>query len=216
MSGPLPPAVITDATLDTIDAALFTALAALQAVGATLSAATPFRVVDRWYGAVSDKDGLATFVLDKLPCAVLALASDAGDNDAETLAGEAETRGRTAWVVFVAADDPRGPSQLLKGSGTVGVYAMLDAVLAALNGLAVDNLLRATRVRWVSTVPVSQRQGVGTVHGLTFRTDRSVATVTYPDATVPLTSVGTPGDLNLYDGDTQTYPALVNLDAPTT
>lgn len=134
------------ATLDEIEAAIFTRLATLKANGATPTTSTPLRTVDRWAGEVT-ADDIDDALLGVSPSALLAHEGSTtvtrGDQQyVETLGHDVEVVERHAFRVYVTVADTRGDTATVKGgTGTPGIYACTQAVAAVLAGYRITGLL---------------------------------------------------------------------------
>ena len=107
------------ATLDEIEAAIFSRLATLKANGATPTTSTPLRTVDRWAGEVT-ADDIDDALLGVSPSALLAHEGSTtvtrGDQQyVETLGHDVEVVERHAFRVYVTVADTRGDTATVKG-----------------------------------------------------------------------------------------------------
>lgn len=153
------------ATLNDIEGALFTALAAIKTNGATPTNAAPLRTLDRWAGEVT-ADDIDEGFLGVLPGALLAhegsqAVSGAGDADfIETLTHDVEVVERHVFRVYVTVQDTRGDTATVKGgTSTPGIYAAAQAVKEALAGLRVTGLKAGGVVHLVDHRPWRIRRG---------------------------------------------------------
>lgn len=217
------------ATLDSIETAAFTALSALA------KTATPpgaFALVGRFYGELRVTLQGVTVVgeaLHRNPAALLQLGSERADNDLRTTAGNAETRGRTKLTVWVVTQDTRGSTVIAKGTtGTVGPPAIpgsqgaltsVDQVIAALNGLVINDLLRNTRLRYVGFDTRSADPNSHLCHEVTFEAERAVPVLTPVDTGVPLETIhqhvnleGTDGEAPNPVNEGETHPNALEFD----
>lgn len=220
-----------DATIDQIDTAAFTALVALQRDVSHTS--RPFALVARTVQEPTFAGGQFSFdgqTLGKHPACLWRLAGETADDDVRTVDGDAETRGRLRFQAWVLLRDPRTDQLRSKGgTGTTGLYSLVDHVIAALNnapltaesgaGEVVNALLRVHRLRYAGMVPRFSDATLTAVE-VDFEAQRSVPTVAPTETTVDLVDLR--GDVNLQDGagadpsDASALNPLEQLDADAT
>lgn len=150
------------ATLDDVDDALYAALADLQR-----DAAHPerlFAAVARFTGQVQMTPGGITLqreAVGALPAVLWQWVGEDVSSEVETLMGERDDVGTVQWVAWVLMQDTRGARRQMKGAtGTPGVHALNDAVIAALNGVASDDLFHEHRVRYARARAFLAERGV--------------------------------------------------------
>ena len=153
------------ASLDDIEAAIYSALAGLQANGATLTATTPLRTLDRWAGEVT-ADDIDEAYLGVLPGALLAhegsrAVRGAGGGDfVETLGHDVEVVLEHVFRVYVTVQDTRGDTATVKGNaGAPGIYKIVQAVQESLAGLRITGLYTGGIVHLVDHRPWRIRRG---------------------------------------------------------
>lgn len=155
-------------TLNALETALFTALAALKPSDGTLIDAKPFRVVDRWAGEATRED-VDEAILGRAPAALLAHeASLPVDRDGgpfiETTAENVEIVERHVFRVYVVVRDTRGDTPTVKGTtGLPGILTCVQAVKEALAGLRVPGLFGGGVVNLVDHRPWLIQRGGGRV-----------------------------------------------------
>lgn len=169
------------ATLDTIDAALYTALSGL--VNATPSATQPFRHLRRYAGEITRdlveaiEQGTYDLKPTELPAAFLAFEGEEplGDGGIYRQDGPqlVQIVARAFWRVFVVVRDLRGDEQALKGvvAGQPGALLCAQRVTEALAGLQIAGLFEAGGVRWLSTRPWVIARRTAYVYAVRFAAD---------------------------------------------
>ncbi len=207
-----------DASINTIDSAAFTVLAALQRDAGHTS--RPFALVARTVQAPTLSAQGFSFdgqTLGQAPACLWRVAGESADDDVRTLDGDAETRGRLRFEAWVVLRDPRTDQLRAKGgTGTTGLYALVDQVIAALNNAAItaenplsgevgNALLRVHRLRYVGFEPVFSDATLSAWR-VNFEAQRSVPTIAPTETTVDLGHLL--GDLNIA-GTAQATPADV-------
>jgi len=192
---------MADATLREIDAALVTALEALQAGPPTDS--QPFALVSRFAGDLTeDTIGEACA---QYPCALLSWDGETATRTDDTHGPDSEDVGRSAWTVVVALEDPRDITDAIRGAaGVPGALALVSAAIGACNALYVTGLWRGRSVRYVRTDRLRTKRGVFYAYAVRFEVLRTVE-----DADDPVVSTedftGVDADENLL-GETDTAP----------
>lgn len=196
---------MADATLYSIDAALFAALSALQInVPTGVTAARPFALVARYAGPPTPEGFDA--VGAQYPCALLACEGEADDRVIDAVGSQSEERVRCAFVVYVALEDPRAIEDGIVGTTNApGMYTLCGQVTGALNALFVAGLWRGRKVRHTYSRPVDAliRRGVAYVYALGFEALRVAEQATDVDTSPALASID--GDENL-QGTADTAP----------
>jgi len=204
---------MANATLTDLDDAFYTALSALVAGPPTPSA--PFAVCARYAGPVTRK-GLSDVCREQYPAVLLRMDGETTTRDILTWA-YSEERGESSWSVIVVVEDPREVDEGLRGDANApGAMRLIDAVLGAVNALAVPGTYQSITPRAVSTAPELVQDGV--VYAYTTRV--SVLRV-LPQADNPDPAAGLPllnpmvGELNLVDtyDDPDSVNPLVPLEA---
>lgn len=177
------------ATLEAIEAALFTSLSSLSAAPPT--DARPFRLVGRWAGQTT-ADGVEHETLGRAPSALLAfersVPEEIRDGGVGSLSVVIETH---VFRVYVTVVDTRSTAAAVQGSvGQQGILRCTRLVKELLAGLEVEGLHNAEGVRLVDHRPWLIDPGTSITHALTFsaRAELGVAT---PDPT--------PGDPFVFD-----------------
>jgi hypothetical protein len=160
----------THATLDEVEAALFTALLALRTHA---TPAGPFVLVDRWAGEVTQDGGIDSAILGKSPSALLAFEESvpegASGSQSETGGHLIQVVERHVFRVYVTVLDARGDKQALKGTvGQTGALACAHRVKLALAGLVIPGLFDGDVVRLVGHRPWLIKRGTGYTHLLRF------------------------------------------------
>lgn len=153
-----------------IDATLFQALAGLAHAGEA-SDAHPFALVARHTGTWA-REALH-HVAGQYPVCLLRANGAAYSLAADTLLGDVESRAPEGWSVLVAVEEPRDATAALQGAADVpGLLTLIDLVLGAVNGLAVDGAERNARAAGWRWVPELVRDGVVTAAEVLFVVDR--------------------------------------------
>jgi hypothetical protein len=139
---------MADATLASIDAALYAALATLVATPLTTSA--PFGSLIRFVGPVPG-EGLPA---SKFPCVALRFDEETADFDVDVLA-DAESRSVATWSALVQVTDPQDIDRGMVGNGTgagqTGILRLVVAVQGALNALVIEGAYRGRRIKYTGT-----------------------------------------------------------------
>lgn len=136
---------MANATLTTIEAALYAALTPL--VSGPPVAATPFAVAARYAGPTTKK-GLSNVCRAQFPAVLLRWDNEPSDRDIDTWGTDSEERGTSSWSVIVVAEDPRAIDDGVVGDANVpGALRLLDLAEAAVNGLAIANTYQARTAR---------------------------------------------------------------------
>jgi hypothetical protein len=156
---------MADATLETIEAALFAALESLR-VSATPSG--PFVVVDRYAGEVTVA-GIEAAILGKSPSALLAFEGSApiGGEGAfvDTILHDIEIVERAVWRIYVSVLDTRSVAAAQNGTiGQPGVLRCARHVKKALVGLRIPGLHAGDLVRLTEHKPWSIKRGAHIAH----------------------------------------------------
>jgi hypothetical protein len=169
------------ATLDQIDAALYTALGGL--VNATPSATQPFRHLRRFAGEVTMdlvqhvEQGLYALTPEQHPAALLAFegVEPLGDGGIFRQDGPRliQIVARTFWRVFVVVRDLRGDEEALKGvvAGQPGALLCAQRVTEALAGLQISGLFEGGGVRWLGARPWLVARRTAYVYAVRFAAD---------------------------------------------
>lgn len=163
---------MADATLDSIDTAIFTAL---RRINPGADAKTPgtsadaresrVRYIGRWMGepirATTLNDAYRVAIQSQIngrtPAILLGFDGETVDPRplmVATVGGDAETIALSTWTIMVVVRDTRTANTTLKGSAagadeTLGVYELLGTVDAALSNLMVDGLYNASNLRFL-------------------------------------------------------------------
>lgn len=163
---------MADATLDSIDTALFTALrrinpgADAKTPGSSADAREPrVRYIGRWLGeplratTITDayRVAIQSQVNGRTPALLLGFDGETVDPRplmVATVGGDAESIALSTWTVMVVVRDTRTANTTLKGSSagadeTLGVYELLGTVDAALSNLMVAGLYNASNMRFL-------------------------------------------------------------------
>lgn len=140
---------MADATLDSIEDALFTALESLlKKNGGTVA------TVARYAGQVTAKRGVDDVTLGAAPALLLACpGGEASETESrETLLeGVGEVVDRDTWLVYVIVADARGDEAAVKGAtGQSGLYRLISLVQRTLHGLEIDGLFQGHPVRYAN------------------------------------------------------------------
>ena len=202
---------MADATLASIDAALYTALATLVATPLTTSA--PFGSLIRFVGPVPG-EGLPAA---KFPCVALRFDEETADFDVDTVA-DAESRSVATWSVLVQVTDPqdidRGMVGTGAGAGQTGILRLVVTVQGALNALVLEGAYRGRRLKYTGTRPEAiVRNGVY-VYAVKFAARLLPPLAPTPDDSHDLDEVR--ADVNLEDTDDAAPNPVVQFIADTT
>lgn len=189
--------------LATLDAALLTALEAL-AFTSTPSASQPFAWVGRYAGDLT-REGLSDVTQQRFPSCLLRWdgGTDARSVDATEGTEDYEV---STWTVYVALEEPRDVDDAITTASTsFGLLDLVDAATGAISGLTVDGedasgaavsaTWRDRRVRIASRKTALVERGVAYVVAITVEARITLAQVTPPDDSVPLTLIH--GDVDL-------------------
>lgn len=202
------------ADIDDVDDALFAALAELERDDAHVM--RPFALVTRFTGQVQMTPGGITLqreAVGRLPAVLWQWVGEDAVTEFEALEGDRFDRGHLQWIAWVLMQDTRGATRQVKGAtGTLGVHALNDAVIAALNRLASSELLRETRVRYTRSRAFLAERGIH-VTQLAFDARRSIPGVELTDPTQDLLEMH--GDVNNVDEAEDADNPLNQFDADT-
>lgn len=194
------------ATLAEIDAALYTALSALQTDQTTGPTSTrPFALVARYSsdpgGGVSAGARGIVEACTQFPAALLRFDREESARDVNVVVGDHEDVTRCQWSVLIAVEDPRGPDEAVAAttaSGVPGMLVLTGAVMSALNGLTVSQgTWHWRRIQHTRTYPRLVNSGVLLVYGMEFSAIRVAESTAPADTSVALTEIR--GDVNLVD-----------------
>lgn len=203
------------ADIDDVDDALFAALAALERDDAHTT--RPFALVTRFTGQVQMTPGGITLqreAVGRLPAVLWQWVGEDVTTQVQTLLGAREDYGTAQWIAWVLMQDARGSTKQVKGAtGTLGVHALNDAVVSALNGVADDTLFRASRVRVARSRAFVAERGVH-VTQITIEARRALPQADVADDSVDLTEIR--GDVNLEGTDDEAPNPVVQFRADTT
>ncbi len=216
------------ASLDDIDAAVFTALQTLEYTSARPSGV--FRLVDRWVPEVESVEDIHALVMNRLPAALLGLEGDAtstgsGNTTSRRVSGKRETISRSTWIVLVAAQDVGTLKHALKGqTGLPGVYSFINSVQGVLNNLFITGTFHGNPLQYQDTRPYFIKRGAVYIFACRFYADYVAPDATYTDADV-VTMDDVIGDINRPTGSTiesggesedlQNPRAVFDADVPT-
>jgi hypothetical protein len=161
------------ATLDSIEDALFAALAPLAG-----PAPKPFRLLARYTGEIT-QDLMAEVCNGRTPAVLLGLETDTpiAGSEVETLdAGLVAQDSRAVWRVLVVLEDPRGEAKAAKPNAArrPGYLGLIEAARGALNGLPIEGLVDAEVAHFTGARKERVDPGKLYVHSLRFRTDYPV------------------------------------------
>lgn len=180
------------ATLESIAAALDAACSSVVTAGKAKSAdrfvADPQQpLVDQILAAVGNRN----------PALLVMLDSAQGANDFESLSGvDEETVETSTWAVLCCVVDTRQAKPATQGTtGTIGVYALADAVQAACANLDIDGLHRSKRLRYRDVKWLLPKPGKVYVLAVRFTADRVLADAPTVDLSAPFNEID--ADLNL-------------------
>lgn len=184
-------------SLADIDDALYTALSALVInVSTGTTAQRPFAMLGRFAGEVDDKE--LREVCSQYPALLLAFAGEQSVRTVRTLAGDAEDRGTSSWVVYVCVEDPAAIDDATVGTvDRPGGMRLVDAALGVLNGLLIPGTWMNQRLRTAGAREVLIRRGTVYVWAIAFDVMRALPQVTPADTSVDLEEIA--GDVNLED-----------------
>lgn len=203
------------ATLATIELALYTALAGLLTnvtTGPTTS--RPFACVGRYAGPVPP-EGLAEAAA-QYPCAMLRFDEDLSTRDVMGYgAASIEDRALSQFSVLVAVEDARAIDDGMVGDASApGLLRLVDAVIAACNGLVVADTHMNLSTRYAGTRAELIRRGAVYVYAVRFEATRDAEAATY-DASAAVTIPAVYSDINLVGTGTAPNP-LVQIVSDTT
>lgn len=208
---------VPGATLATIDAAIYTAVSALQCpVNGIVADAQPFALVARHAGEVN-RDTLQGYGA-QFPLALVAFDAESSARILGTVIGEADDRALGEWVVYVAVEEPRDTDSAVQGTaGVPGALMLIGQVIGVANQLTVAGLWNSRRVRYVGTRAHLVIPGALYCYAVRFEAMRDAEFVELTAETigaVDMTDVR--GSVNLLDQpDDATNPVVV-FDADTT
>lgn len=183
-------------TLAAIDAAVMAALGALQH-GGTASDAQPFACVTRGWPPI---DAQLLQILQTQTPGVIVVWGRAkpqvvpGTDAILAEAAQPESRSPETWTALVVLEEPREIDDATQGvSGLPGLLPLVDAVLSAVNGLAVAGTWQGRRVRVTEYGPHAALSKRGEVYVaevviVAERTTPHVVDAANPDA-VPLEQI---------------------------
>lgn len=183
-------------TLAVLDAAIYTALHALEHDG-TPTDARPFARVCRGWLPINDT--ILQLLAPQTPGIILIWGRTKPQPvpGTETLLPEAtqpESRSPEMWTALVVLEEPRDLDAAVQGAtGSHGILTLLDAALAAVNGLVVEGTWQGRRVRVAEygPHPTLSKHGSATVAELVIVAERAtphVVDAADPDA-VPLEQI---------------------------
>ena len=192
------------ATLQALDAALYTALGNLVHTG-TASAERPFARAVRGWAPV---DGSLLTLAPQSPAVILVWGRTKPQlvQASDTILGtpQPESRSPETWTIYIAHGETRDVDVALQGTTDApGMLPLVDAVLGAVQGLAAAGTWQGRRVRVVDYGPngaLSQRGSVY-VADVVVVAERTTPHVTdaAPDGATPLDEIqgdnGPPDDL---------------------
>lgn len=171
------------ATLASIEAVLYAGLAALLTdVTTGPTTAKPFAFVGRYAGQVPP-EGIGEAVA-AWPCALLRFEDDASTRDVIGFGAEAtEDRALASFSVLVGVEDPRDIADGMVGDSSVpGLLRLVDAVIAACNGLVVADSHMQASTRYGGTRAEVVKRGNVYVYAARFDVTRDVARYAYDAA----------------------------------
>lgn len=181
-------------TLAVVDALLMGALTAL--VADPQDATTPLAYAGRWAGEVSG-DSIRE-VCAQYPSALLRYDGATVVRDVNAVEG-IEDRALDRWTVLVCVEEPREMDATIAATdaGAPGPLALLDSVIAAVNGIVFNGAWKDRRTRVAEYgVPVLVRRGVVYVYGVRVEALRVIA-----DAPLTVDQAGTAQDFDGVDAD---------------
>jgi hypothetical protein len=193
---------VPQATIDSIEAALFAQLATLLATASPTPG--PFAhlarfAIERGAADTRTEHRGALAPQGKVPAALLAFEREQFRAEVDTShLRRVTTIGRSTWQVWVVASELGGDAAAVKGGATTGVYALASAVCAALAGLPIADTHRGHRVELLDVSAAVARRGQY-IAVARVASERLVESVALPDDSVPLTGID--ADLNLVDAD---------------
>ena len=155
------------ATLEAIEAALFTELETLRASPAT--DAQPFRLVGRWAGETT-AEGVEKETLGRGPSALLAFERSVPEEIRDGATGSLSVVVEThVFRVYVTVVDTRSTAAATQGTaGQQGILRCTRVVKELLAGLDIAGLYNAEGVRLVDHRPWLIDPGTSITHVLTF------------------------------------------------
>lgn len=168
------------ATLTSIELALYTALSALLTDVTTGPTTTrPFAFVGRYAGEVP-QEGIGEAVA-AWPCALLRFDDDMSTRDVLGYGVEAiEDRALASFSVLVGVEDPRDIADGMIGDANVpGLLRLVDAVVAACNGVTYSAPHMQMSVRYAGTRRELVRRGAIYVYAVRFDATRDAASVAF-------------------------------------
>jgi hypothetical protein len=193
------------ATLAAIDAALLTALTALLHSG-TATDAQPFAAVVRGWPPLDTK--LLEILVGQTPGVILSWGRVKPQlvPNTDTILGtpQPEARSPETWTALVVLEEPREVDDATQGvTGLPGMFPLVDAVLGAVQGLAVAGTWQGRRVRVAEygPAPTLSRRGEVYVAEVVIVAERTTPHVTdaAPAGSTPLEEIqgnnGPPDDL---------------------
>jgi len=202
------------ATLDDVDDVLYGALAALQRDDDHPTRL--FALVTRFTGQVQMTPGgitLQSAAMGRLPAVLWQWVGEDTKTAFEDLDGERIDEGAVQWVAWVLMQDTRGATRQVKGTtSTPGVHALNDAVIAALNGVASAELIRAHRVRYARARAFLAERGIHLTQ-LTFEARRQIPFVEVSEELQALLDLH--GDVNNLDEPLEEDNPQTRFDADT-
>lgn len=192
-----------NATLATIDAALYSAISPL--VSGPPVAATPFAVAARYAGPVT-KQGLSNVCREQYPAVMLRFDGETITRDIQTWAYSEEV-GEASWSVITVVEDPREVDEGMYGDANApGALRLIDAALDAVNALLAANTYQGISLRAAETRPELIEEGVVYAYSTRIAARRVIGQADNPDpaADLPL--------LNPMDGAINVINDLVPAD----
>ena len=205
---------MANATLASIDSALYAALSAL--VSGPPVEATPFAVCARYAGPVTTK-GLSNVCREQYPAVLLRFDREPVTRDINTWGNTTEEVGDSSWSVVVVAEDPREIDDGVIGSTAApGALRLMDTALAAVNSLLITDTYQGIPAAVTEVAPEMVIDGVVYAYAarLTVRRVMPQATNTDPAADLPYVQPMI-GGIDLIDGqgDTDDVNPLVTFQA---
>lgn len=193
------------ATLAQIDAALFTALQALESGPPTDT--QPFALVGRYAGRWT-REGVVAQCAAQYPAALLRQDREEGRRTVDGVGYNSQDVGTARWTVLVVLQEPRAVDDAVQGAtGVPGMLTLQGAVTGALNALVVTGLWHGGRtVRYVRAADYEPliHLGVAYAREVVFEAQRVVE-----DAADPVEStqdlLGIDGDVNLTPDSGDSY-----------
>lgn len=170
-------------SLKTMAEAIMTALQTLKP--------TPCKHVG-WYAGQVTRAGLAEEIVGQTPAILLANESEIPDADLSvtTITGNGRDAVIDVWRVYLVIEETRGTGAALVGvAAQVGLFALRDAVLLAINRLHLVGQLGNHGLEYQGTRPALVQSGIAYADAMTFAIARPIDAAVRTTPSQPLAGV---------------------------